>query len=85
MRVARPRVLGHVLPVALVVILLRRSLPESIRYESLVASGRMHGRASVLLRPPYRATLLYSNRDRHHSFQIPFAAIRGCPRNARLT
>jgi putative MFS transporter len=46
------------LPAALVVLLLRRSLPESSRYESLAASGRMHGRASVLLQPPYRATLL---------------------------
>lgn len=46
------------LPVALVVVLLRRSLPESSRYEALAASGRMHGRASVLLTAPYRSTLL---------------------------
>ena len=45
-------------PVALVLIALRRSLPESARYEELAASGRMHGMAGVLLRPPYRSRLL---------------------------
>jgi MFS family permease len=46
------------LPVVIVIFVLRRSLPESRRYEDLVASGRMHGRASVLLSPPYRNRLL---------------------------
>jgi putative MFS transporter len=45
------------LPVVVVVVLLRRTLPESERYQALAASGRMHGRASVLLAPPYRRPL----------------------------
>ncbi|HET6910139.1 MAG TPA: MFS transporter, partial [Mycobacteriales bacterium] len=46
------------LPLALVLILLRRSLPESERYERLVASGRAHGIARALLEPPHRNRLL---------------------------
>ena len=46
------------LPLALVLILLRRSLPESERYERLVASGRAHGMARALLEPPHRNRLL---------------------------
>lgn len=46
------------LPLALVLILLRRSLPESERYERLVASGRAHGMARALLQPPHRNRLL---------------------------
>lgn len=45
------------LPVALVLIMLRRSLPESTRYQQLADSGRMHGDARVLLRRPYAARL----------------------------
>jgi MFS transporter, putative metabolite:H+ symporter len=45
------------LPVVVVILVLRRSLPESRRYENLVASGRMHGRAAVLLSPAYRNRL----------------------------
>jgi putative MFS transporter len=46
------------LPVVLVVVHLRRVLPESRRFEQLVAAGRMHGQASALLSPPYRGRLL---------------------------
>jgi len=46
------------IPVVVVILVLRRSLPESRRYEDLVASGRMHGRAAVLLAAPYRNRLL---------------------------
>lgn len=46
------------LPLAGVLVLLRRSLPESERYERLVASGRTHGVARLLLSPPHRNRLL---------------------------
>lgn len=46
------------LPVVIVLIVLRRSLPESTRYAHLVSSGGMHGDARALLRPPYLARLL---------------------------
>ena len=46
------------IPVVAVILVLRRSLPESHRYEDLVASGRMHGQARALLAPPYRGRLL---------------------------
>jgi putative MFS transporter len=45
------------LPVVIVILVLRRALPESRRYEDLVATGGMHGRASVLLTPAYRGRL----------------------------
>lgn len=45
-------------PVVFVVIVLRRSLPESERYQRLVDSGHEHGRARALLAPAYRRTLL---------------------------
>src|SRR5947209_18941903 len=41
------------LPVVIVLIVLRRSLPESSRYLNLVESGRMHGNERALLRRPY--------------------------------
>ena len=44
-------------PVVVVILVLRRSLPESRRYEDLVASGRMHGQARVLFAPPHRNRL----------------------------
>jgi len=46
------------LPFALVLIVLRRSLPESERYQRLADSGSMHGRAHALLEPPHRNRLL---------------------------
>lgn len=45
-------------PVVAVILVLRRSLPESKRYEDLVASGRMHGQARALLGAPYLRRLL---------------------------
>jgi putative MFS transporter len=45
------------LPVVVVVVMLRRALPESERYTRLVESGHMHGKASVLLAPPFRRRL----------------------------
>jgi MFS family permease len=45
------------LPLALILIVLRRSLPESERYERLAASGRVHGEAHLLLAPPHRNRL----------------------------
>jgi predicted MFS family arabinose efflux permease len=46
------------LPVALVLVALRRALPESSRYERLVASGHPHGSVRALLAPPHRRMLL---------------------------
>jgi len=45
------------LPLGLILLFLRRALPESSRYERLVASGRMHGVARMLLEPPHRNRL----------------------------
>jgi MFS family permease len=45
------------LPVVVVLIMLRRSLPESSRYRHLVESGRMHGHGRVLLQRPYVSRL----------------------------
>src|SRR3954463_15266717 len=46
------------LPVVVVVVVLSRSLPESHRYQELVAAGYSHGEERALLRPPYRNRLL---------------------------
>jgi putative MFS transporter len=44
-------------PVVAVILVLRRSLPESERYEHLAASGGMHGQARALLLAPHRNRL----------------------------
>jgi putative MFS transporter len=46
------------LPVVVVILVLRRSLPESHRYSALAATGHMHGKATALFRPPYRSRVL---------------------------
>src|SRR3954453_18972321 len=45
-------------PVVIVILVLRWSLPERRRHEALVASGDMHGQARALPAPPYRNRLL---------------------------
>ena len=46
------------LPVVIVVVVLRRTLPESERFRRLAEAGHERGHARFLLARPYRATLL---------------------------